>query len=130
MNYHNFDQHISEKVNKAFQMLGIINRNFSLLDESTFLLLYKTMVRSHLEFAGSVWSPYKINQISSLEKGQKRATKMLRSIKNLPYKERLIHLKLPTLKYRRLRGDMIEVFKILNGYYDENTVPWHFYPEI
>ena len=109
-----FDQHISDKVNKAFQMLGIINRNFSDLDEQTFLLLYKTMVRSQLEFAGSVWSPYKISQIERLEKVQKRATKLLRSCKGLSYKERLLKLQLPTLKFRRLRGDMIKVFKILN----------------
>ena len=81
------------------------------------------MVRSHLEFVGSVWNPYKINQIKNLEKVQKRATKLVRSCKLLSYKDRLIHLKLPTLKFRRLRGDMIEVFKILNGYYDESTVP-------
>ena len=118
-----FDLHISEKVNKAFQMLGIINKTFVDIDIITFLLLYKTMVRSHLEFAGSVWNPYKINQIQSLEKVQKRATKLVKSCKNLSYKDRLIHLKLPTLKFRRLRGDMIEVFKILNGYYDESCVP-------
>src|SRR6267154_1138467 len=117
-----FDQHISEKVNKAFQMLGIINKNCVDFDEKTFLLLYKTMVRSHLEFAGSVWNPYKINQIRSLEKVQKRAAKLVRSRKILSYKERLIHLKLPTLKFRRLRGDMIEVFKLLNGYYDESAI--------
>ena len=98
-----FDLHISEKVNKAFQMLGIINRNFVDIDETTFLLLYKTMVRSHLEFAGSVWCPYKISQIKSLEKVQKRATKLVRSCKTLSYKERLIHLKLPTLNLRGLR---------------------------
>ena len=40
----------------------------------------------------------------------------------MSYKERLIHLKLPTLKFRRLRGDMIEVFKILNGYYDDSAI--------
>ena len=81
------------------------------------------MVRSQLEFAGSVWSPYKISQIERLEKVQKRATKLLRSCKGLSYKERLVKLQLPTLKFRRLRGDMLEVFKILNGYYDENIVP-------
>ena len=118
-----FDMHISEKVNKAFQMLGIINRNFIDVDVKTFMLLYKSMVRSHLEFAGSVWSPYKMTQIRNLEKVQKRATKLVRSCKNLPYKERLIYLKVPTLKFRRLRGDMIEVFKILNSYYDESCVP-------
>jgi hypothetical protein len=118
-----FDIHISEKVNKAFQMLGIINRNFSDIDEFTFLLLYKTMVRSHLEYAGSVWNPYKTSQIESLEKVQKRATKLVNSCKKLSYRERLMYLKLPTLKFRRLRGDMLEVYKILHGCYDENIVP-------
>src|SRR5437867_5762571 len=67
-----FDLHISEKVNIAFQMLGIINRNFADIDENTFLLLYKAMVRSHLEFAGSVWNLNKIYfiKIRSLEKIQ------------------------------------------------------------
>ena len=39
-------------------------------------------------------------------------------LKKIPYKDRLMHLKLPTLKYRRLRGDMIEVFKITHNIYD------------
>ena len=38
------------------------------------------------------------------------------------YRERLIELKLPTLKYRRIRGDMIEVYKLLMNKYDDNTV--------
>jgi len=41
----------------------------------------------------------------------------------MPYKDRLISLKLHTLKYRRLRGDMIEVVKIVNGIYDEKVAP-------
>ena len=36
----------------------------------------------------------------------------------MPYKERLKELKLPTLKYRRIRGDMIEMYKILTNRYD------------
>jgi len=43
-------------------------------------------------------------------------TKLIISLKHLPYIERLKQLKLPTLKYRRLRGDMIEVFKIVKNY--------------
>ena len=54
---------------------------------------------------------------------QKRATKLIISLKTLPYKERLRKLKLPTLKYRRLRGDMIEVFKIINNMYSTVSVP-------
>jgi len=51
-----------------------------------------------------------------------RATKLVLTVKHLTYKERFLQLKLPTLKYRRLRGDMIEVFKILTGKYDTNVI--------
>ena len=43
---------------------------------------------------------------------------MLPTLKNLNYEERLKILKLPTLKFRRMRGDMIETYKILTGIYD------------
>ena len=51
-------------------------------------------------------------------KNTKRATKLVMCLKQLPYIERLKQLKMPTLKYRRLRGDMIELFKIIHHYYD------------
>jgi len=60
--------------------------------------------------------------IKDLEKVQMRATKLVLTDKHLTYKERLLQLKLPTLKYRHLRGDMIEVFKILTGKYDTNLL--------
>jgi len=48
---------------------------------------------------------------------------------HLPHVERLKQLKLPTLKYRRLRGDMIEVFKIIHNYYDPGaSVKFNFNP--
>ena len=50
-----------------------------------------------------------------------RATKLVITVKHLSYKERLERLKLPTLKYRRTRGDMIEVYKILTDKYDNNV---------
>ena len=37
---------------------------------------------------------------------------------DLSYEDRLRALKLPSLGYRRVRGDMIEVFKITHGFYD------------
>src|SRR5437867_1320784 len=60
---------------------------------------------------------------SPLGSGKKRATKLIRVCKDLSYKDRLLFLQLPTLKYRRFRGDMIEVYKILNGFYDAKVVP-------
>jgi len=52
---------------------------------------------------------------------QMRATKLVLTVKHLTYKEKLCRLKLPTLKFRRIRADMIEVFKILTGKYDSNV---------
>ena len=103
-------------------MLGIIKRSFSDVDSFSFVLLYKSFVRSHLEYANSVWSPYKIGVLQDIERVQKLATKHIRGCKNMSYMDRLKHLQLPTLKYRRLRGDMIEVYKILMMY-DESIVP-------
>ena len=39
----------------------------------------------------------------------------------MEYPDRLKKLKMPTLKYRRLRGDMIETFKIITGIYDNEV---------
>jgi ribonuclease P/MRP protein subunit RPP40 len=118
-----FENHISDKISKAYQMLGIINRNFRQLDKSSFILLYKSLVRSSLEYCQSIWSPSKISDIFKLEKVQKRATKMVAGCRHLSYAERLLFLQLPTLKFRRIRGDLIEVYKILSNKYDTQVMP-------
>jgi len=50
--------HITEKVNKVYSILGIIKRNFQHVNKVAFVLLYKASVRSHLEYANTVMSPY------------------------------------------------------------------------
>ena len=79
-------------------------------------------MRPNLEYANSIWSPYKIKDITAIENVQRRATKLIPSLKDLEYEERLMKLKLPTLKYRRARGDMIETYKLTSGIYDK-TLP-------
>ena len=56
--------------------------------------------------------------IEKIESVQKRVTKQLPGMKNLSHPERLKKLGLPTLAYRRIRGDMIEVYKIIKRCYD------------
>ena len=104
-------------------MIGIIKRNFKYFEKDAFINLYKAMVRSHLEYAVSVWSPRYKKDIEIIEKVQRRATKLVRGCKGKPYKDRLRYLNLPTLKYRRLRGDMLETYKILNDVYDSEAAP-------
>lgn len=61
--------------------------------------------------------------IVALESVQRRATKIIPALTNLSYGERLKKLRLPSLEYRRRRGDMIETWKIIQGKYD-NPFPW------
>ena len=49
--------YIQEKINKAYSIIGIIKRNFIHMNSNTFVLLYKALVRPHVEYANSVWSP-------------------------------------------------------------------------
>lgn len=110
-----FRQHIANKVSTANRNLGIIFRTFTFLDQEMFLSLYKALVRPHLEYASIVWSPmYKKDRIS-LENVQRRATRLVGSLKQYPYSERLRRLGLPSLEYRRERADVVEVFKILHN---------------
>jgi len=52
-----FREHIQEKINKAYMMLGTIRRNFKHLILPTFILIYKSMVRYHLDYCCFVWAP-------------------------------------------------------------------------
>ena len=99
-----FDNHIAEKVNKANSMFALLRKTFQFLDKNTFLPLYKTLVRTQLEYANSVWAPYRSKHIEAIENVQRRATKQLPGMKNLSYSERLKILKLPTLSFRRAEG--------------------------
>jgi len=117
-----FERHMSEKINKANSVLGAIRRSFEYLDKDTFKKLYTALVRPHLEYAHAVWSPHKKKDTETVENVQRRATKMVPGLNDKSYEDRLKELKLPSLSYRRLRGDMIEVFKLVNDvYYFDNT---------
>ena len=78
-------------------MLDLIKRNFKYVTIPTFVMLYRGMVRSHLDYCCSVWTPYRKGDIEALEKVQKRATKMLPALKNLPCKDHLKACNISTL---------------------------------
>ena len=116
-----FEKQINSKIGTANKILGIIRRAFMYLSAEVFIPLYKAMVRSHFDYAMIIWNPHTVKYIESIEGVQRRATKMIPEIKKLSYPERLKYLRLPTMAYRRARGDMIEVYKIIKEIYDSKT---------
>ncbi len=95
-------QQCNEAVKEANRMLGLIKTNFSFKNKDIVLPLYDSCVRPHLECAVQFWSPHHAKDIAKLEGVQRRATKMIPSLRNKPCEERLSLLNLLSLKNHRL----------------------------
>ena len=83
--------------------------------------LFTVYVRPHLDYAVQVWAPYNQLDINRLERIQFRATRLVHSLKQLDYDQRLIQLGLPTLVERWKRADAILMFKLNT---EMNRVLW------
>ena len=96
----------------------MIKRNIKCKNAAIIMRLYKSLVslvRPRLKYSLQAWSPYHKKDIEVLERVQKRATKMVYGYRDLNYKDRLSLLELLSLAERRVRGDLIEAFKLLKG---------------
>ena len=114
-----WDTQINACISKANQMIAWVTRNTVLRDIYVMRSIYKTVIRPHLEYCVQLWSPTASHgnwtNIIKIENVQRRFTRLIDGIGTLPYSERLEALKLTTLAERRIRGDLIETFKIING---------------
>ena len=113
-----FKEHVAKVTAKANRVVGVIRRTFDYLDDDLFVNLFKSLVRPILEYGHSVYQPHLKSLCSDIEDVQRRATKLLPSVRDMPYPERLRHLGLPSLEHRRNRGDMIDMYKYMHGLYD------------
>ena len=100
---------------KANAVLGQILRAFHYRTKLVLGKLFKTFVRPILEYAVAVWSPWTQEDCLALEKVQKRVVKMMSDVRGESYEEKLKDAGLMLLEERRIRGDMIEVFKVMRG---------------
>ena len=93
-------------------VLRSVKREFVHFERETFNIVYILCIRPHLEDCVRAWSPYFAKDILMLEKVQSRATKLVIRLQEFTYEERLTQIKLYRLEERRLRGDLIEHFKL------------------
>ena len=102
----------------ANRVLGFISSKFRYKNKELILPLCKSIVRTHLEHAVQFWSPHLRRDIYKIkiEKMQRRATKIIPEIGNHSYHQRIQDLDLISLAKRRLRGELIEMFKYLNRF--------------
>ena len=105
-----FDQHVAIQTKKANKLLGMLRRSFTTLDEESLPLLYKAIVRPHLEYCNVAWQPKFKKEREELEAIQHHAAMLIPTLKDFAYPDRLKALSLTSLYYRKACGDMIECF--------------------
>ena len=108
--YANCDKNASQ----ANLALVTLKRIFGQFDGRTFHIIFNSFIRPHLEYGNIVFPPSLQKDKDTLERIQRRATKSVRGLKFKPYEERLKSLNLCLLEYRRLRGDILMNYSILN----------------
>ena len=121
-----WNEHIRASICKANKMICWITRSLIIREQRVMVSIYKTLIRPHLEYCVQLWNPIAAHGswgiILELEAVQRRFTRLISEVGTLPYSRRLEILNLTTLAERRVRGDLIEAFKAINGLtqYDSN----------
>ena len=113
-----FHKQCSTAVNKANKLLGIIRRSFEYINADTMLCLYKSLIRPIIEYGNVIWGPHYVIDQQAIEKIQHRATKLIPELRHDSYQERLSKLSLPSLVYRRQRGDLIFLYQLINQHFN------------
>ena len=114
----------SKAARTATQVLWQVARSFHYRDKFTFVKIYKTYVRPHVEFASPCWNPWLEGDIHAIERVQEQFVRMVSGLNGSTYKEKLIELGLLTLQDRRLYFDLLETYKIIHGFNNVKYGQW------
>ena len=107
--------HIATAAAKGRSMASWVFSAFLTRERSCMMILYKSLVRSHLEYCCVLWDPRNIGLIQQLEAVQRTFTSKIWGVSHLNYWDRLKALGLMSLQRRRERYALLHMWKILNN---------------
>ena len=110
-----FHQQVDQVCKKAHAEINRIRRSFISRTPSFIADMYKLYVRPHLEYAVEVWNPRDRGDVLKLEKVQNKMSRLLPTGHILHPDQRNATLGLTTHEERRLRGDLINIYKQINN---------------
>src|SRR5450432_953251 len=95
-------------------MANMVLRAFTNRKKDFMTSIYKTYVRPQLEYGTVIWNPSALGLIRTIERPQRYYTRRI-CAPNMPYSKRLEELELDSLEERRIRTDLVTVYKSKNG---------------
>jgi hypothetical protein len=113
-----FSEHCQQIANRAASLNFRILKSFCTNEPAFLFSVFCTYVRPILERDSPAWSPYLKRDILIAESPQRRFTKRLSGLRDLSYLERLYYLGADTLLVRRMKTDLLLVYKILHNVVD------------